>query len=209
MRSMMVLVVATVIAGACASPTREPVAPAGTDGERSGAAAAVASTPSDVERKCHETFSDVAVCPRVLPLVDDRYRVRAFDQEGYVVLDVSSNAPYPRLTRENAPPRFAHVVIKVGDLAEALPFDVPSRPAPLPEVVSDSAVNVGDFTWGEIRGTLVVAPDFPLGGIDGGHLVFIWSDDDVDVDVAVSLHGWKPLRDAAATLATVVSSIAG
>src|SRR3712207_3846397 len=164
MRSAMLLVIATVIAGGGGSPTGEPVAPARTDAEGPGVPAAVGPPPPDVERRCRETFPDVAVCPRALPFVDDPYRVRAFDQDGYVVLDVSSNAPYPRLTRKNAPPRFAHVVIEVGDLADALPFDVPPSPTPLAEVVSDSAVNVGEFTWGEIRGTLVVAPDFPLGG---------------------------------------------
>jgi hypothetical protein len=61
--------------------------------------------------------------------------------------------------------------------------------------------------WGTRDGTLVLAPSFPVGGIDGDHLIFRWQQD--DTEYAVSLHAWKPLEGASATLRSIVESIPG
>lgn len=66
-------------------------------------------------------------------------------------------------------------------------------------------MDLGTFTWGGHAGTQYLAPEFPEGGIDGGHLVFAWNEG--DVEAAVSLHAWRPLEQAVATLKAVVSSI--
>jgi hypothetical protein len=55
--------------------------------------------------------------------------------------------------------------------------------------------------------TLVLAPSFPVGGVDGDHLILRWQND--DTEYAVSLQAWKPVVEASATLRSVVESIRG
>jgi hypothetical protein len=59
--------------------------------------------------------------------------------------------------------------------------------------------------WTETTGILLLAPPYPRGGINGDHLVYVWRDD--GVAYALSLHAWRPLREATATLRAVVESI--
>ena len=61
-------------------------------------------------------------------------------------------------------------------------------------------------TWGGRRGDLVLDRPYPAGGITGNHLVFRWQRG--GIDYAVSLHEWRPLREAVATLRAVVTSAA-
>jgi hypothetical protein len=51
---------------------------------------------------------------------------------------------------------------------------------------------------------LVLAPPFPVGGIDGDHLVFRWEDS--ELQYAISLHAWLPLAEVEATLKAIVVS---
>lgn len=185
-----------------------------TPGERSapveatGAPAELIAVPAQVSRECEEALRTLAACPAAFPTVDGRYQARSFEVEGtdHDVVDISFSAPYPRLSRRNAPPRFAHVVIRAGDRAAAAPFEIPSEvESTLPRRIDDVAVNLGDHTWGTKDGTLVLAPAFPTGGIDGGHLMFLW--EEAGTTVALSLHAWVPLDDAIATLRDVVRSI--
>ena len=88
----------------------------------------------------------------------------------------------------NRPPVWSHVVVQAGNLARAFPFR-----------------SIGAYTWGGRHGTVVLAPDFPAGGEQGGHLIFRWRDG--STDFALGLHAWKPLRQALATLRLMVTSI--
>jgi hypothetical protein len=131
--------------------------------------------------------------------------------DGFDVLQIARSAPYPHLRRRNAPPRFLHLFILGGDLAEAFPFaferesDVPSRASALVRANRDGPVSWGQMTWSGHRGVLVLAPDYELGGMNGGHLVFRWSGE--AGDHAISLHAWLPIRQAIATLHAIVESI--
>ena len=157
--------------------------------------------------ECDDAFGAVSVCPTKLPRVDAPYKIRAFGTSNVALLDVSSSAPYPGMTRRNAPPRFAHVVIKVGSLRDALAFPMPTETGESPPSRKESTepIHLGTYSWGTKHGTLVLAPRYPRGGIDGGHLVFVWNE---GTNAAVmSLHAWVPLRDGIETLKHVVSSI--
>lgn len=113
-----------------------------------------------------------------------------------------------QLSERNAPPRFIHIVIKAGDLTEAFPFSFPSAPPSPPEPPKryhEEPSTFGRFTWGTHEGLLVLAPKFPVGGIDGGHLIFSWTEG--QTEVALSLRAWAPLPDAIATLQAIVVSI--
>jgi hypothetical protein len=165
--------------------------------------------PASVLGTCVASTGTGSLCPTALPEVDGTYRIRSFQTgAGYRLADISFSGPYPRLTRKNAPPRFVHVVVKAGDLSQAFPFDLPTPsaiPPDLPRHSADVPRSLGRFTWGTKTGLLTLAPTFPAGGIDGGHLVFTWTAG--ETDYAVSLHAWLPLQDAVSTLQGVVASI--
>ena len=169
-------------------------------------------TPKEVAHLCERLVVRQA-CPGELPTTAEPYRGRALHLSSeYVVLDIACGGPYPGLTRKNAPPRFAHVVIKVGDLGDAYPFTFPSGDAPSgstarPSSSGSAPLFLGTPTWGGLTGTLILAPPFPRGGIDGDHLIFKWSR--AGTDFAVSMHAWRPLASTEATLRSVIDSIPG
>lgn len=153
-------------------------------------------------------------CPQEVPSTDTQYSVRELDfgTSSYRVVEYAANAPYPTIGRRNSPPRFAHVVLKGGDLTKAFPFDWPSigQAVALADALNadrDMPVSLGNFSWGGYKGTLVLAPAFPLGGVDGDHVVYRWGEP--DKEYSLSLHAWQPLEECVATLRTLVESATG
>lgn len=74
----------------------------------------------------------------------------------------------------NRPPIWSHVVVQAGNRTRT------------------SALYIGSFTWGGKCGTVILAPDFPNGGEQGGHLIFRWREH--QTDFALGLHGWSYFR---------------
>lgn len=110
------------------------------------------------------------------------------------------------------PPTWSHIAVEVGpDLTRVFPFAYPTHgvsPKRLDGLFAKTrtkAIFVGRYTWGGPTGTVVLAPDFPAGGVQGGHLIFRWQH--AGLDFAVGLHGWEPLSAALTTLRAVVRSI--
>jgi hypothetical protein len=64
-------------------------------------------------------------------------------------------------------------------------------------------VFLGRATWGGHEGVLVLAPPYPLGGLQSNHLIFSWAGG----SKAVSLHGWEPFTEVPGVLRAVVESI--
>jgi hypothetical protein len=154
-------------------------------------------------------FGSLGVCPTFMPVTEGPYRSQVIRAPGsrFATLDLSSGAPYPRFTRRNAPPRFAHVVIEYAigpPHSEFLVRPVESLPAELPRHREKGWV-LGRRTWSGRTGTLVLAPAYPLGGIHGDHLLFTWEAH--GESLTISLHTWKPISEAQATLRTIISSI--
>lgn len=54
-------------------------------------------------------------------------------------------------------------------------------------------------------GELVLAPPFPLGGMNGNHLAFRWRAS--GREHAVTPHGWEPFLETVGTLRSIVRSI--
>jgi hypothetical protein len=116
--------------------------------------------------------------------------------------------PRPELNR---PPRMAHLVLIAGDVERAAAFaypDDPRRPRDgLMRRPRTKAVDLGGVDWANRRGRLYLAPPHLHGGMLGNHLVFRWQTG--ATEYAVTLHAWEPLREAVATLRTVVGSTPG
>jgi hypothetical protein len=118
------------------------------------------------------------------------------------------NAPSPGVTRKNSPPRFTHLVVQRGSVKRILGFESPTAVSGIPEPVPrrrEQALLLGRYSWADRKGSLVLAPSYPFGGVNGDHLVFRWSEG--QDGAAISLHAWIPLADAVATLQAVVASI--
>jgi hypothetical protein len=173
---------------------------------------ALVSTPRQVMKVCLGTAAVSEACPRLVPETEKQYRTDAFSsQKGHWTFFAESSGPYPGITRKNAPPRFAHINVQAGDLSKAFPFlfRFHGRPDGLPKKIPRKRADplyLGRFRWGERHGALVLAPSFPTGGIEGDHLIFGWVER--DIDYAISVHAWKPLDQCAATLKSIVASIA-
>jgi hypothetical protein len=206
-RSLWIIVSVLALLGACSKGS--PVAPPRTPVSHDVLPAPLIDAPRTISALCEHTEGS-GVCPSELPRTDGRYRAREIHlSSAYHVLDIASGGPFPGITRKNAPPRFAHLVIKAGDLGHGFAFAFPSHGVvSTTEDLTDrrsGALVIGTPTWGERSGMLVLAPPFPAGGIDGDHLIFRWTAG--DTDLAVSLHVWPPLAESEATLRSVVESI--
>lgn len=204
-----------VLGGACSSkPVQGPESPVRTSPQISSVQSSnpvrLRDTPRPIMGLCERSEGD-GICPQDLPRTISAYRARVIHLgTAYRVLDVAASAPYRGMTPKNSPPRFAHVVLKAGDLEHGFPFTAPSG-APVP-VSQDPGTRrqvpllLGTPTWGGRTGTLLLAPPYPLGGIDADHLVFTWTE--AGTDFSVSLHAWPPLSEAEGMLRSVVKSIA-
>jgi hypothetical protein len=165
--------------------------------------------PAKASARCMRLFGSLTHCPTSVPETEGPYRSQVIRAPGsrFATLDLSSGAPYPRFTRRNRPPRFAHVVIEFSNgrpHREYLVRPVMSLPEELPERRKEGWV-LGRRTWAGRTGALVLAPSYPLGGIHGDHLLFTWVAH--GGSLTISLHTWKPISEAQATLRTIVASI--
>jgi hypothetical protein len=172
--------------------------------------AAMEASPSNVVEACRGARSIESICPSRLPVATRPFRVSTFrGGGGQQVFSAESGGPYPGLVRRNAPPGLVHLVLQAGDLSDAFPFPYPTPGSErTPTAVGrhrTEALLLETPRWGGRDGTLVLAPSFPGGGIDGDHLIFRWRHD--DVEYAVSLHAWGPLEEASATIRSIVGSI--
>src|SRR5439155_17749118 len=76
------------------------------------------------------------------------------------------NAPYPGFSPKNAPPRFLHLYVYGGNLANAFSFrfattaDAPSGQRAIVRAANKGPVSFGEVTWGSRTGVLMLAPPY-------------------------------------------------
>jgi hypothetical protein len=200
MRAMSLIVIAVLLVPACGDSEPAPREP---DVELMG-------MPEKALRRCRDQSLLAEACPDRVPLITPdasafRFADASEPRGRYDVVSFEWSGPYPGLTPRNSPPRFAHIVVVGGDVDRALSFEWPTE-TPAQEVPPGNKrrtpLLLARPSWRGADGALVLAPSFPRGGIHGDHLVYRWSQG--DADYALSLHAWKPLEDAVATLRAVV-----
>jgi len=126
--------------------------------------------------------------------------------------DAPRNLPGKRLgPRRTRPPQYVHITIygTRGNLEAMFPFAWPpthSQRVTDRLLRADRAppVGLGRRRWGGHNGTLILAPPLVFGGENGDHLIFRWNAG--GIDRVVSLHSWSPLREAIATLRSIIVS---
>jgi hypothetical protein len=190
------------LAAACAEPPqRDAGAPVRTPPLDAARPVSLVSTPDRALRRCLRSSVLRPACPRAVPPAAYERptttaavyrRERGFPE----TFDLQAFAP----TR----PRLVHVVVQANahHRVRARAERVGERLlAPRRRV----AIVIGERTWNGRAGRLSLAPPYPTGGIVGDHLVFRWREGGVRYDV--TLHVWKPIDEAIATLEAIVGSL--
>jgi hypothetical protein len=155
-----------------------------------------------------------AACPRLVPRVRAAYLNHlAVEREGtrfsLATFNLERGGEYPDAPERNRPPRMAHLVVVGGHVERAAAgvFDGLRRAVlrdGLMRRKRERSFAFGIVEWAGRSGELLLAPSYPRGGMLGNHLVFRWRGG--RREYVLSLHGWEPLTEAAATLRAVVAS---
>lgn len=160
--------------------------------------------------RCLRIASLRPACPRRTPDTDEW---KAYARDGSPsVFDYGWSGAYPNEPERNRPPRFVHVALYGGQVSVGFGgFTYPrgGRAAALQNGVLTGTREVpiyfGRVDWAGRRGTLVLAPGFPMGGQQGDHLIFRWEED--RREYALGLHAWEPFLETVSTLEAMVRSI--
>lgn len=207
-------------AGPEASTTTEPTtsaptttAPSGTTTAREVAGIELVPTPPRAVRRCERFRRLAPACPYLVPAApfDPSSILFAADSYGGApggedwTFTLSWGAEHPGEPALDRPPALVHVVATAGDL--------PRRPLAGPAKARDGLLAkgrrgflpLGRVTWAGRGGTLVLAPPYPRGGIEGNHLVFEWRAN--GSTYRLSVHAWEPFSEVPAVLRAVVGSL--
>ena len=115
------------------------------------------------------------------------------------------NVPRRGLSEKNAPPQFAHVNAYAAAPDMMVQFESEELGDDSPSGTRTTGLTLGERTWNGRTGELVLAPSYPHGGLEGDHLIFEWTQD--DLTYSLSLHAWDSLDETEATLEAMVDSI--
>jgi hypothetical protein len=176
-------------------------------------------SPARFLRECLETRLLRHACPRRVPITERPFRggVIDFGTKSFAALDMRSapNIDQPEASR---PPRFVHIAVEAGThagfrrLAASMsavsllgsrtwrgdPDDLLRRDRRRPVLLATPR-------WDGLRGSLFLFPGYPVGGMVGDHLLFLWKDP--KGIYAVSLHAWSPMVQTVATLEAMIESV--
>jgi hypothetical protein len=115
--------------------------------------------------------------------------------------------------RGDRPPRFVHLALYAArrSLASYFPFELPcsgavvlARADRLLTRSRRAAACLGEEEISGQRGTLALAPPYPIGGEVGGHVLFLWRER--GITHLATLHAWAPVAEAIDVLRRVVAS---
>ncbi|MDQ3728287.1 MAG: hypothetical protein M3355_01725 [Actinomycetota bacterium] len=211
------IVIVIVLAVACGgdgkdgSPRSDEGQPPGTEEpapESTADPLPLTATPSKMLASCRRFAELEPACPVRVPVIEKSAFTRAKASREATQLWVffaEWNAPRPGLSEKNAPPEFAHVNAYAASPDMMVPFESEDIGEEMPAGRRTTGLNVGERTWNERVGELVLAPSYPHGGLEGDHLVFEWTQE--GLTYSLSLHAWDSLDETEATLRAMVESL--
>lgn len=188
------------------------------DAERLGRRSAPAAVPLEALpvralRACRASALLRPACPGRVPVApydptSEIYDARVFAVErgGPETFNFQWGGETPGRPERNRPPRMVHLVLVGGELENE--FSLHRREEPregLMRTKRRAGLDLGPVRWNGRPGRLILAPPFPRGGINGNHLLFRWSEGDLQYQLG--LHAWEPFTEAAATLRAIVGSL--
>jgi hypothetical protein len=178
------------------------------------------ATPPAALQECRAVRGLAPACPTRIPRVTLRHGAagwRTYSSDARRVaaifgMQLGGEIPgKPELMR---PPRILHVEVEaaVGRRPFGTRFAWPTSGAVQPRdgLARDERfhpVYLGPSVWGGKAGTVALAPPYPSGGSQGGHVVFRWRAG--RTTYLVGMHAWEPFSEAYDTLRRVVISLPG
>lgn len=176
------------------------------------------NTPAPILRQCRSSPLLRRACPRRLPYVSHLPSESAYTSSlCRIGRSGCAGLTWDDLQLEhsgtgNRPPTWAHISIAAGNIinSRAFAFQYPTsgKPVPLRDGLFDGAHSRALFLSrarvGDKEGTLVLAPSYPRGGMQGDHVIFRWKVG--RVEYMISIHGWEPFTQAISTLRKIVAS---
>jgi hypothetical protein len=194
-----------------APSTTAPAPPTTTAPEVAGVA--LVPTPARAIRRCERFRRLAPACPYLVPEAPFDPSSILFQADSYGgppggddwTFTLGWGAEHPGAPERDRPPALVHVVAAAGDLARRrLAGSAKSRDGLLAERRRGFLL-LGRVIWAGRRGTLVLAPPYPRGGIEGNHLVFEWRQN--RSTYRLSVHGWEPFSEVPAVLRAMVGSL--
>jgi hypothetical protein len=167
------------------------------------------ATPPAVLARCRSDRYLRAACPTRIPRITgwETYPRPPRAVDGLFGFQLGGEIPgKPELMR---PPRILHIEV-ARDPDRWVPFRWPTADAVAPHdgLVREERqkpVLVGRVTWGGKKGSVALAPGYPVGGSQGNHVMFRWRQG--GRAYVVGMHAWEPFSEAYATLRRVVASL--
>ncbi|MDQ3857907.1 MAG: hypothetical protein M3327_05590 [Actinomycetota bacterium] len=167
--------------------------------------------PAAALRRCRRSELMRPACPARVPRVSltgiEAGVYHDFPNRDAHAFNLQWGGEYRGTPELNRPPGMLHLVILAGSRVSS-PFAL-TTPTPIRDGVIREPRNRGilfpSVRWAGRRGVLVLAPPYGLGGVEGNHLIFRWSEG--DTQYALSLHAWEPFRETVATLRRVIASL--
>jgi hypothetical protein len=183
--------------------------------ERQSSRVELVDMPARALQRCRTTAYVADACPERVPVMSDQFFVDSSGSgvSGYGTFSLEAGTPASEaIDAANRPPQYVRITIEAGDLDDAFGFSWPTegRPKALDGLPLDkqrraTATFIDRASWNDHPGSLALAPSHELGGFHGNHLAFRWTDD--GTEYVVSMHAWRPLGEAKATLEAIVESI--
>ena len=211
------IVVVIVIVAACggdepdaSSPPDETQGPAseGSDPGSNAEAMPLMAMPPKMLAGCTRFEELRPACPAMVPEIEkSAFSSSKASREAKElwVFFAEWNVPRRGLSEKNAPPQFAHVNAYAAVPDMMVQFESEELGDDSPSGTRTTALTLGERTWNGRTGELVLAPSYPHGGLEGDHLIFEWTQD--DLTYSLSLHAWDSLDETEATLEAMVESI--
>jgi hypothetical protein len=168
-------------------------------------------TPYGPLRKCRSSKILARACPRAIPRIAGW---RTYPSYGNPVTDTfgleSGGGELPGKPELNRPPAMLHFELSASRGRQILSFAWPRGAAVRPRnglvrQKRSQPVLLGRILWSGRRGSLALAPSFPVGGSQGNHLIFRWRAG--GVTYFLGLHAWEPFLETVATLRKMVASL--
>lgn len=206
------LLLAALVAGC--SGGAEPTEPQPSTSVPAAEPLALVATPERALRACREFPVLAHACPSEVPEApfepaSDLYEAGTeaeYPNPGAWVFNLQWGGEHPGRPDLDRPPATVHVVVLAGDLPRRPVVRGAEARDGLLEDERSGYVRIGSVSWAGSSGLLLLAPPYPLGGLESNHLIYRWSQGEVDYEV--SLHGWEPFTEVPPTLEAVVRSIA-
>jgi hypothetical protein len=164
------------------------------------------ATPPRVLARCRSDVRLRPACPRRIPRINGW---ETYPREVDAVFGIQLGGEIPGRPELMRPPGNLHLEV-AREPDRWVPFRWPTgAPSPVRDGLvherRDRPIPLGSVRWAGRRGSVALAPGYPTGGSQGGHVMFRWRER--GTEYVVGMHAWEPFTEAYSTLRRIVASL--